>query len=159
HKTKNHPMDNARAPWNLPTSPMLLPARVADRFSLIAFARTLALTFALTVALLCAFGSSARAADESTPRDALTLQAASDDRNAAAEALFFLGQQDERAMRFSEALGEYQACVAKSSSNRYAGRAINRADQLKAHSEGDFAPLQELERVRRDPKLASDAKE
>jgi hypothetical protein len=74
----------------------------------------------------------------------------------AAEALFTLAQWDERDFQFAQALARYEASYAKSPSNRYAQRAMNRISQLKAHSEGDFAPLARLERVRRDPVLSND---
>jgi len=74
----------------------------------------------------------------------------------AAEALFTLAQMDERDFDFARALARYEASYAKSPSSRYAQRATNRISQLKAHAEGDFAPLARLERVRRDPALAND---
>ena len=77
--------------------------------------------------------------------------------DAAAEALFLLGQLDERDLEFARALARYKDSYARSPSNRYAQRATNRAGQLEARAEGDFAPLVRLERVRRDPAMANDS--
>ncbi len=105
--------------------------------------------FALLVAAV------ARADGE--PSRATLEQAAQGVGDAAAEALFLLGQLDEQDFELARALAHYKDSYARSPSNRYAQRATNRASQLEARSEGDFAPLVRLERVRRDPTLANDA--
>jgi hypothetical protein len=82
--------------------------------------------------------------------------AAGDDPDAVAEALLRLGQLDEEDGAFMRALDRDRACVAAAPQSRWAVRAADRIDWLRARSEGDFAPLAALERVRRDPALADD---
>ena len=91
----------------------------------------------------------ARAHFESAARD-------TDDR-AAAEALYFLAEMDDVAFDFKSALAHYEASVARLPSSRYAPRASRRANDLRMHAEGGFAPLVRLETVRRSPALANDA--
>ncbi len=82
--------------------------------------------------------------------------AAGDDPDAVAEALHLLGQLDEQDGAFARALERDRACVAAAPQSRWAARAAHRIEWLRARSEGDFAPLAALERVRRDPALADD---
>jgi hypothetical protein len=82
--------------------------------------------------------------------------AAADDADAVAEARWLLGKIDEDEGAFARALDEDAACVAAAPNSRWAQRASDRIDWLRARSEGDFAPLARLERVRRDPALSSD---
>ena len=72
------------------------------------------------------------------------------------EALYHRGELDEASGDYAGALDAYAACARTSPSSRYAPRATTRADYLRAHSEGEFAPLARLEQVRHDPSLASD---
>ena len=79
-----------------------------------------------------------------------------DDRTAA-DALYQLGQMDDLALDFPGAVTHYDASAKRLPSGRYAPRAIRRASELRGHAEGGFAPLVELERVRRSATLSSDA--
>ncbi|HEX7663044.1 MAG TPA: hypothetical protein VF407_00960 [Polyangiaceae bacterium] len=67
-----------------------------------------------------------------------------------AKELYDLATADEGAYRFASALHEYDASLAKDPSSRFALHARARADTLRTHAEGDFAPLTTLERFRRD---------
>lgn len=60
-------------------------------------------------------------------------------------------------MRFAEAMRIYEELLRLAPTYSKAPRARARLADLRAHSEGDFAPLQRLETVRRDPALSSDA--
>jgi hypothetical protein len=84
-------------------------------------------------------------------------QNAAETPDAAAEALFTKAEADEAAAAYASALSEYEACVKASPSSRFVPRCGARADYLRAHAEGDFAPLVRLDHVRHDPALASDA--
>jgi hypothetical protein len=92
-------------------------------------------------------------------RAAFDRAATSDDPETAASGLYFLGEMDEDAMRFVDAVAHYDASITRLPSSRYAQRAATRSSTLKAHSEGGFAPLVRLETVRRDPAKSSDANE
>lgn len=105
----------------------------------------------ISAALLFAGPSRADAAD----RAALEKVAASADVDASAQALYFLAEMDDKDLLFARALERYKASVARSPSHRYAPRAIARADLLRRHAEGNFAPYARLEQVRRDPALAN----
>jgi hypothetical protein len=83
--------------------------------------------------------------------------AANDDREAVAEALYRLGDMDEDDGAFMQAVAHDRACVAIAPDTRWAVRASERIDWLSARSEAAFAPLERLERVRRNPALASDS--
>ena len=74
----------------------------------------------------------------------------------AAEAVCRLGEMDEERGDFDRAVDHDLACAAAAPGTRWAVRATERADWLRARSEGGFAPLSRLERVRRSPSLASD---
>ena len=91
----------------------------------------------------------ARAAFEEAARDP-------EDADAAASALFHLGEMDEVDLEFARAFEHYQASVARSPSSRYASRARVLADSLQRHSEGGFVPLARTERLRRDKALSDD---
>jgi hypothetical protein len=67
-----------------------------------------------------------------------------------------LGKLDEEDGAYSQALADDAACIAAGRSTRWAFRASDRADWLRARSEGDFGPLRRLESIRRDPSLSSD---
>src|SRR5579883_1975116 len=74
----------------------------------------------------------------------------------AGQALFRLGEADEERGDFAQALEHDRACAAAAPGTPWAARASARIDWLLARSEGGFAPLARLERVRRDPALADD---
>ncbi len=83
-------------------------------------------------------------------------RAGENEPEAAAEALWLLGQHDEDTGAFALALEHDRACIARAPGSRWAARASDRIEWIRARSEGDFAPLARLERVRRDPTLSSD---
>jgi tetratricopeptide (TPR) repeat protein len=133
-----------------------------------------ALALAVTAALLCVASvtraSQARAAldranaalaaepprREQARLELLRATAADDDPPAVGEAFFVLGQLDEARGRFAEALEDDRAAVEAAPSTRWSLRASDRADWLRARSEGEFGPLARLEAVRRDASAASD---
>lgn len=84
-------------------------------------------------------------------------RSANDDRDAVAEALLRLGEIDEDEGAFAHAMAHDLACIEAAPASRWAVRATERIDWLRSRSEGDFIPLARLERVRRDPAIASDA--
>lgn len=95
-------------------------------------------------------GLAARATDNrEAARKDFEAAAASADTLAAAEALYQLAEMDEEDLAFASALGRYRASLATAPESRYAPRAETRIDYLRRHAEGGFAPLAELERVRR----------
>jgi hypothetical protein len=73
-----------------------------------------------------------------------------------AERLFSMAEQEEHDLDLATALDHYDASIAADPSNRWALRATARARWLRARSEGAFAPLARLERVRRDPSAQHD---
>jgi hypothetical protein len=81
---------------------------------------------------------------------------ADDDRVAVAEAYFRLGVLEEQDRAFERALAAQRACLAEAPTSGWARSARNRIAWISARSEGAFVPLARLERVRRDPGLASD---
>jgi hypothetical protein len=87
---------------------------------------------------------------------AMSAIASADDPEAVSEACFFLGQLDEDAGAFGAAIEHDRAAIAALPESTWAGRAQARIEWLDARSEGDFAPLVALERVRRDPEAADD---
>src|SRR4051794_38096599 len=105
------------------------------------------LTVLTLVAALFVRAAPAHAED----RAALEREAASSDVETAASALYALATIDDAAGEYARAVERYRAAVAKLPSFRDAPRAVARAEQLEAHSEGAFVPLARLERVRRDP--------
>ncbi len=78
------------------------------------------------------------------------------EERAAAEAILTRAEQDDDAFAFARALAGYDEGRKRDPGSRRAPRAEARAAMLRAHAEGDFGPLTELERVRRDPRLSSD---
>jgi hypothetical protein len=74
----------------------------------------------------------------------------------AGQAWFFRGVIAERRLAFAEAVAEYTQSVARDPGGRYAARASARIEYLRAHAEGNFVPLQQLERIRGDTTRASD---
>jgi len=75
-----------------------------------------------------------------------------------AEELYTTAEQEEKDLSLAAALHDYEASVAADPSNRWVLRANARARWLRERSEGDFAPLVRLERVRRDPTAQRDAR-
>jgi tetratricopeptide (TPR) repeat protein len=129
-----------------------------------------AMLFALAMARSARAGSQARAAVDAA-NAALTTEppkldaaradferaiAANDDPDAVAEAYFGLGRLDEAQGAFARALSDDRAAMAAAPDTRWAIRAADRVEWLRARSEGGFAPLARLERVRRDPALSED---
>jgi hypothetical protein len=82
--------------------------------------------------------------------------AAGDDAAAVSEAHFLLGRVSERRGAFEAALEEDRAAGHAAPGTLWALRASDRADWLRARSEGGFEPLRRLEHVRQDPALAND---
>ena len=78
------------------------------------------------------------------------------DHEAIAEALFRLGELDEEDGAFDRAVAHDRAAAAAAPDTRWAVRANDRLEWIRARSEGGFVPLARLERVRRDPALADD---
>ncbi|HEY1959622.1 MAG TPA: hypothetical protein VGH28_28630 [Polyangiaceae bacterium] len=78
---------------------------------------------------------------------------------ATAERLYESAEREEKALDLKDALADYEASVAADPSNRYVLRANARAGWLRDRSEGDFAPLVRLERVRRQEGSQRDAAE
>jgi hypothetical protein len=81
---------------------------------------------------------------------------AGDDIEAVAEALYRLGEMDEDDEAFERAIARDLACVSAAPDTLWAARAAERADWLRARSEGNFVPLARLQRIRRDSALADD---
>jgi tetratricopeptide (TPR) repeat protein len=78
------------------------------------------------------------------------------DRRAQALAVFRQAEADDDALELRRALAEYEEALRLDPATSKAMRAEERAKSLRARSEGDFAPLIALERVRRSPELSSD---
>ncbi len=69
---------------------------------------------------------------------------------------YFLAVVADERLRFGDALVGYRAFVERDPGSRWASRALSRIEALEQHREGDFAPLAQLERVRRTPGLDRD---
>ncbi len=82
--------------------------------------------------------------------------AAGDDPEAVSEAYFRLGHLDEADGAYAQAMADDAASIAAGSNTRWAFRASDREDWLRARSEGDFGPLRRLETFRHDGALSSD---
>jgi hypothetical protein len=152
-KSLLHERDNARRAWERPG------VRRFGWVVVLAFATLPRPLFAEGTQLDVREGTAARATtppDNEVARAAFERAASSSEADVAAIGLFFLGEMDEEAMRFSDAAASYDASLARLPSNRYALRAASRSSAIKSHSEGDYAPLTRLETVRRDPTLAND---
>jgi tetratricopeptide (TPR) repeat protein len=96
------------------------------------------------------------AGDLTSARRHFEAAAAGDDDRSAADALYLLGEMSEVALDFPAAITAYQSSAKRLPSGRYTPRAQRRASELRSHSEGGFAPLVELETLRRSPALADD---
>ncbi|HEY8078044.1 MAG TPA: hypothetical protein VIF62_28150 [Labilithrix sp.] len=75
---------------------------------------------------------------------------------ARAEPDFARAEDEDARGDFEDAVRDYDAVATRDPSSRVAPQAAARAAVLRAHAEGSFDPFRKLERVRRDPKLASD---
>jgi hypothetical protein len=163
-------MDNASRAWELPKPKMRTAAlALLVTIALLAFgpART-AHAQSATGAARPSGGARAALADASSAlsadppkievaRAALSrATAANDDPDAVAEAYYLLGKLDEDQGAYPQALADDRAAVSAAPNTRWALRASDRIDWLRARSEGDFVPLSRLERIRHDPSLASD---
>ena len=73
-----------------------------------------------------------------------------------ADAILRQAEKDDEALDLASALAHYDEGRALDPGSPRAPRAEARAAALRAHAEGDFVPYAKLERVRRDPALASD---
>jgi hypothetical protein len=73
-----------------------------------------------------------------------------------ADDVYRAASRAEEERRYAEALEGYRRALALRPSASFAIRARIRADDLAAHAEGDFRPLQRLDAVRRDPHATSD---
>jgi hypothetical protein len=95
--------------------------------------------------------------DVAAARTALVRAAtAGDDTEATGEADFLLGKLDEEQGAFEQAVDDYRRAIAAAPNTRWALRATERIDWLRARSEDHFGPLAALEQVRRDPRRAAD---
>jgi hypothetical protein len=75
---------------------------------------------------------------------------------AVSEAHFLRGRLEEDAGAYEAALEDDGAAILAAPNTRWAQRASDRAEWLRARSEGGFEPLRRLETVRRDPARADD---
>jgi hypothetical protein len=157
-------MDNVPGPWELP-GPMrsLAVALVVASVLLVVASVLLALDRPARATEARAAVEQANAALSVEPprrdeaRAALVrATAAADDPTAVAEAYFLLGKLDEDDLAFVRAIDDYRAATSAAPNTRWAVRASDRVDWLRARSEGDFGPLARVERVRRDPSAAAD---
>ncbi len=80
---------------------------------------------------------------------------AADEPEAVAEAEFLLGRLDEEDGNYAQAMLDDRSCIVAARQSRWAVRASDRIDWLRARSEDDFAPLRRLESIRHDPALSS----
>jgi hypothetical protein len=153
-------MDNAPRAWELPLAMrqpapallLLIAALLATRLGLAAVTEARSHVEEAEAAL------AREPPDRTAARAALQLATnlGGGDAEATAEAHFLLGQIDEDESAFGAALDAYREARAVAPSTRWALRASDRMDWIHARSEGDFRPLVELERVRRNPALAAD---
>jgi len=150
-------MDNAGRAWELP-GPMrwaLLSLMVA--MTTLAVTRTAWATEARSDVDAANAALTAEPPKRDIARTALSqATTANDDPTAVGEAYFLLGELDEGDGAFAQALVDDRAAIDAASNTRWALRASDRIDWLRARSEGDFAPLRRLEKVRRDPAASSD---
>jgi hypothetical protein len=112
--------------------------------------------------LLWTWSRPAAAQDGGTPGRDSTREAlehaitVDEDPVAVAEAYFRLGALEEGDGAFERALIDFRACIAGAPTSGFARSARNRIAWIAARSEGEFAPLARLQRVRRDPELAGE---
>jgi len=150
-------MDNAGRAWELP-GPMrwaLLALMVA--MTALAVTRTAKATEARAAVDAANVALTAEPPKRNVARQALSrATAANDDPTAVGEAYFLLGELDEGESAYPQAMVDDRAAIDAAPNTRWALRASDRIDWLRARSEGDFGPLTRLEKVRRDPAASSD---
>jgi hypothetical protein len=150
-------MDNAPRAWELPGSMRWAWLALLVAMALVARARP-----ALASEARDAVAAAQRLLEAEPPRrdearaQLLRATAAQDDPPAVAEAFFLLGKLHEDRMAFSDAVEDDRQAIATAPNTRWALRASDRADWLRARSEGGFGPLARVEAVRRDPSAAAD---
>jgi hypothetical protein len=150
-------MDNASAAWELPGPMRWLFLALAVALVLLGLARPAMASEARGAVEQANAALSAEPPRRDEARAALVrATAAGDDPTAAAEAYFLLGKLDEDDLAFARAIEDDRSAMSAAPNTRWAVRASDRVDWLRARSEGDFAPLARLERVRRDPSAAAD---
>ena len=137
-------------------------AWLALTVTMTAFALTLTQTASATEARAAVDAANAALSAEPPKRDVARAAlsratAANDDPGAVGEAYFLLGALDEGDAAFPQAIVDDGAAIQAAPNTRWALRASDRIDWLHARSEGSFAPLARLEKVRRDPAASSDA--
>ncbi len=88
-------------------------------------------------------------------RTLFTELARSPNRREAATAAYHLATMADDALDFPAALAGYRDFLQRDPGSRFAARAQARVDDLTSHGEGNFVPLQRLERIRRDEALAN----
>lgn len=93
--------------------------------------------------------------DSARAREMFTALTHSASLREAATAVYYLAVMADEEMNFAAAVAGYRDFLARDPGSRFAARAQARVDDLMAHSEGGFAPLVTLERVRRDEQAAS----
>jgi len=108
---------------------------------------------ALALALAMGLGHAARATEAKTASSAETHV---DSPRSRARASFARAEQAERELRFAEALSAYREALTTDPSAPFAQVARARVSYLSARSEGGFAPLAQLEAVRRNPSKLDD---
>ncbi len=96
------------------------------------------------------------AGDTARARAAFTEAVSQGDPVEAALGEYHLARMADEALDFPSALEGYRRFVVRDPGSRYASRSLARIDDLQAHSEGGFAPLMALERVRRSTALSDD---
>lgn len=101
-------------------------------------------------------GGGLRDLRERLPRESRGLPAG--DPRTRAEEVFQAAEKADEAFDFARALALYDETRAIDPGSPRSPRAEARAAMLRTHAEGGYAPLVELERVRRDPALASDVR-
>lgn len=89
-----------------------------------------------------------------TPVAAQTIS--QDDPKTRARASYELAERAATDLRFGEALAAYDKAIELDPSAPFVRVARTRAADLRAHAEGDFAPLTRLEAVRRNPAASRD---
>jgi hypothetical protein len=82
---------------------------------------------------------------------------AGDDPESVSQAHLLRGGIEEDGGAYEAAMADDQAAIEAAPNTRWALRASDRIDWLRARSEGGFEPLRRLEHIRRDPARSNDA--
>jgi hypothetical protein len=153
-------MDNATRPWELPGSmrTVVIALLVSELcLLLLGWPRVAAASEAGDAVKEANVALSGAPPRRDVARAALLhATTANDDPRAVGEAYLLLGQLDEDDGAFLKAIDDDRAAQAAAPNTRWSLRAGDRIDWIRARSEGDYAPLARLERVRRDPSVSSD---